>query len=171
MGPQSSSLAARAHAELSTFRDRLFFLRTWLTDRETRALLSLDLFDPIFYLANNADVKVAKVDPLIHYLRWGRKEGRKPSAEVDRSALFEYLRQNGNTRYRVGAFAARIGLKRPRLKQLLAEPALGLAFLTAERNPDFWPCYELIEESDLFDGEYYRHLVPDAAKWILSPTI
>ena len=94
MGPRSNSLKAlaRVNAELTSFQDRFFLLRTWLTDRETRLLLSLDLFDPEFYLANNADIRAAKVDPLIHYLRWGKKEGRKPSADVDTSALFKYLR-------------------------------------------------------------------------------
>lgn len=38
------------------------------------------LFDPAFYLARNADVKAAGIDPLQHYLTSGYKEGRDPSA-------------------------------------------------------------------------------------------
>ena len=144
MGPKSNSLKAlaRVNAELTSFRDRLFLLRTWLTDRETRLLLSLDLFDPEFYLANNPDIKAARVDPLIHYLRWGKNEGRKPSADVDTSPLFKYLRQDRGPRERISAFAARIGLTQQRLEQILAEPTLGRAFLEAERDPDFWRWYE-----------------------------
>ena len=36
------------------------------------------LFDPDYYLANNADVKVAGVDPLTHYLEYGAIERRLP---------------------------------------------------------------------------------------------
>ena len=36
------------------------------------------LFDPHYYLENNADVKAAGVDPLTHYLEYGAIEGRLP---------------------------------------------------------------------------------------------
>ena len=45
-----------------------------------------DLFDSEYYLANNLDVKKAKVDPIKHYLKFGWKEGRNPSAEFDGNA-------------------------------------------------------------------------------------
>ena len=40
------------------------------------------LFDPDYYLANNADVRRAGVDPLTHYLEYGAIEGRLP-IEID----------------------------------------------------------------------------------------
>lgn len=36
------------------------------------------LFDAEWYLLENPDVAEAKVDPLVHYLRWGANEGRAP---------------------------------------------------------------------------------------------
>ena len=36
------------------------------------------LFDPHYYVENNADVKAAGVDPLTHYLEYGAIEGRLP---------------------------------------------------------------------------------------------
>ena len=36
------------------------------------------LFDPHYYLENNADVKAAGIDPLTHYLEYGAIEGRLP---------------------------------------------------------------------------------------------
>ena len=51
-------------------------------------LLKSDLFDSEYYLANNEDVKNAKVDPIKHYLKFGWKEGRNPSTEFDGN---EYL--------------------------------------------------------------------------------
>lgn len=37
------------------------------------------MFDPVYYLLNNADVRQADVDPLWHFVRFGWKEGRNPS--------------------------------------------------------------------------------------------
>ena len=42
-----------------------------------------NLFDSEYYLEQNEDVKKAKVDPIKHYLKFGWKEGRNPSADFD----------------------------------------------------------------------------------------
>ena len=47
-----------------------------------------NLFDSEYYLANNEDVKNAKVDPIKHYLKFGWKEGKNPSVKFDGN---EYL--------------------------------------------------------------------------------
>lgn len=47
-------------------------------------------FDPEFYLASYPDVAAAGIDPFEHYLHWGYREGRNPSAEFDTSY---YLRR------------------------------------------------------------------------------
>ena len=44
-----------------------------------RLVKKSNLFDPVFYLLNNPDVRVADVDPLRHFLRHGWKELRDPS--------------------------------------------------------------------------------------------
>ena len=41
------------------------------------------LFDAEWYLLENPDVAEAKVDPLVHYLRWGANEGRAPHPLFD----------------------------------------------------------------------------------------
>ncbi len=41
------------------------------------------VFDPEFYLAQNADVRAAGMNPLLHYLRHGAAEGRKPHRLFD----------------------------------------------------------------------------------------
>ena len=38
-------------------------------------------FDPIYYLGKNPDVAAEGCDPLEHYLHFGWREGRDPSAE------------------------------------------------------------------------------------------
>lgn len=41
------------------------------------------LFDPVYYLMNYPDVRRADIDPLLHFIRYGWKEGRNPSNEFD----------------------------------------------------------------------------------------
>ena len=50
-------------------------------------------FDAAYYLAHNPDVAAAKVDPLLHYLAYGWKEGRDPSAYFSTTW---YLAQNAD---------------------------------------------------------------------------
>ena len=56
--------------------------------RDYNLIKKSNLFDSEYYLANNEDVKKAKMDPIKHYLQFGWKEGRNPSAEFDGN---EYL--------------------------------------------------------------------------------
>ena len=53
------------------------------------------LFDAAFYLARNADVARTGIDPYVHYMTYGWKEGRDPSAEFSTSY---YLTQNPDVR-------------------------------------------------------------------------
>ncbi len=41
------------------------------------------LFDPVYYLAHNPDVAAARVDPYMHYMTFGWREGRNPDAFFD----------------------------------------------------------------------------------------
>ncbi len=45
---------------------------------ELSALRSSPLFDPAFYLARYPDVAAARIDPVVHYMRFGAAEGRDP---------------------------------------------------------------------------------------------
>ena len=48
-------------------------------------------FDAAYYLLNNPDVRAADVDPLLHFIKFGWKEGRDPSPEMKiKSLLNEY---------------------------------------------------------------------------------
>ena len=63
--------------------------------RDYNLIKKSDLFDSEYYLANNEDVKNAKVDPIKHYLKFGWKEGRNPSAKFDGN---EYLHKRPDVR-------------------------------------------------------------------------
>lgn len=53
------------------------------------------LFDREYYLTNYPDVRLADVDPLLHYLKYGWKEARNPSMDFD--SLF-YMETNPDVR-------------------------------------------------------------------------
>lgn len=41
------------------------------------------LFDPLFYLITYTDIRRADIDPIMHFVKYGWKEGRNPSASFD----------------------------------------------------------------------------------------
>lgn len=55
----------------------------FLQQRCGAAVSPLPEFDPDFYLTTYPDIGAAGVDPFEHYLHWGYREGRDPSAAFD----------------------------------------------------------------------------------------
>lgn len=51
--------------------------------RWKRIIEKSGLFDVKYYLFTYPDVRLSDVDPIMHYLRHGAKEGRNPSADFD----------------------------------------------------------------------------------------
>ncbi|CAM5217360.1 hypothetical protein [Alishewanella longhuensis] len=52
-------------------------------ERQKALILSSNLFDEQWYLSQYPDVAEKKLDPVIHYLKFGGFEGRKPNAKFD----------------------------------------------------------------------------------------
>jgi GT2 family glycosyltransferase/FMN phosphatase YigB (HAD superfamily)/glycosyltransferase involved in cell wall biosynthesis len=52
-------------------------------DEQIRLLKHTDFFDAEYYLDANPDIRIAKVDPFVHYLISGGYEGRQPSSKFD----------------------------------------------------------------------------------------
>ena len=63
--------------------------------RDYNLLKKSDLFDSEYYLANNEDVKKAKMNPIKHYLKFGWKEGRNPSIKFNGN---DYLNKRPDVR-------------------------------------------------------------------------
>lgn len=57
--------------------------RALINVRGYRAIKNKGLFDIGYYLKNNPDVRLSGDDPLMHYIYYGYKEGRNPSADFD----------------------------------------------------------------------------------------
>jgi hypothetical protein len=47
-------------------------------------------FDVDYYLEQNPDVRLAGVDPIMHYLKWGAAEGRNPSPRFDGGSYLDH---------------------------------------------------------------------------------
>ncbi|MCA1586177.1 MAG: class I SAM-dependent methyltransferase, partial [Acidobacteria bacterium] len=80
-----SDLLARARL-LTHPQGALLALRCFgdpVTLRAYRLLKSSPLFDAAYYRATNADVAAADVDPLLHFVVFGVREGRSPHALFD----------------------------------------------------------------------------------------
>jgi hypothetical protein len=60
-----------------------------------RAIKKNKLLDVDYYLKKNGDVKLSGMDPILHYLYHGYKEGRKPNHWFDGD---DYLRAHGDVR-------------------------------------------------------------------------
>lgn len=60
---------------------------------------SSGLFDEKWYLAKNADVQQAKMDPVLHYLRFGGFEGRDPSPSFNSRYYFNTYPDVKNARF------------------------------------------------------------------------
>lgn len=58
-------------------------LAHFLARRLTGDVSPLPEFDPVYYLTTYPDIAAAGVDPFEHYLFWGYREGRNPSAKFD----------------------------------------------------------------------------------------
>ena len=83
---RSSKAALNAGGDSFAFAYRHFESSGWKAGRAADAF-----FDTAYYLAHNADVAAAHIDPLAHYDQYGWKEGRAASAAFDTKA---YLAAN-----------------------------------------------------------------------------
>jgi GT2 family glycosyltransferase len=105
-----------------------------------RALLRSGSFDPEFYRSANPDVAAAGFDPLDHYIRLGRREGRQASPSE--------------------APGRKLGLSTREIRKVSTDWETYSAILAASRDPDFLPLYRRVKASGLFDAEFYRRHAP-----------
>jgi hypothetical protein len=90
-----SSTSWRITAPLR-FASRLFGLaivrvRFWRQGRIIRTIARSGMFDKHWYLAKNMDVAESRMDPIRHYVLFGAREGRDPSASFSTN---QYLSRN-----------------------------------------------------------------------------
>jgi len=91
---------------------------------EYELLAQSGLFDPEYYVKNNPDIAALNVDPLLHYLECGCREGRNPSADFDTSYYLSLF--NGDKPANPLAHYLTVGINRglaPKAKRTLGDHA------------------------------------------------
>ncbi|TFE68016.1 glycosyltransferase [Methylacidiphilum caldifontis] len=159
-------------------------------------LMESGLFDPDYYWSNYPDVKESQIDPLLHYIQYGWKEGRNPNAYFD-SAY--YLEQNADVKaagvnpllhfieqgWKEGRnphpdFDVGIYLEtHPEVKQLGINPLKHFleSMESLERTQKGikdsleWGQYFKILRSSLFDQAYYLKYNPDVRESGVDPLL
>lgn len=81
---------------LLTKKKNKTFKRALVNVMGYRAIKNKRLFDIGYYLKNNPDVRLSGDDPIMHYIYYGYREGRNPSADFDGNYYMEtYSDLNG----------------------------------------------------------------------------
>jgi O-antigen biosynthesis protein len=86
---------------------------------EYELLTASDLFDATYYLNANPDIAALNMDPLLHYLEWGCRERRDPSASFDTAYYLKQCKALGEAPQNALAHYLTIGARRglrPRLQ-------------------------------------------------------
>lgn len=110
---------------------------------DAELLRESDLFDVDFYLKKNPDVRKSGIDPVLHYLREGARDGRDPSKAFSTNA---YLRRYSDV--------AASGVN-PLVHYLRTGKLEGRVLNPLEDD------VRLVRESGFFDEDYYRHFKPE----------
>jgi hypothetical protein len=133
---------------------------SWSSRCAIRLIDSSGLFDRGWYLDHNPDVRIARVDPVMHYLRAGAAERRNPSVLFDADW---YLTNNPDVRA-AGVnpllHYLRHGNREGRIARRLDVP---LGPTPSDR------AVHAIAQSSLFDKEWYLRNNPDVAASGIDP--
>ncbi|NLH94246.1 MAG: hypothetical protein GX466_08570 [Candidatus Cloacimonetes bacterium] len=114
-----------------------------------------NLFDKEYYLANNPDVALSKIDPLNHYIQFGGTEGSDPGPYFSSAWYLTSYEDVKNSGINPLVHYLRFGKKEKRG----IKPAEGLDQLA------------LIRSSGLFDEEFYLANNPDVAQAQIDPLV
>ncbi len=83
--------------------------------RGYRAIKKNNLFDANFYLRNNTDVRLSGMDPIVHYMYHGFKEGRNPNPSFDGDLYLEKHRDVKNSKLNPLVHYSLYGIKEARV--------------------------------------------------------
>jgi len=127
-------------------------------------------FDEAYYLECNPDVTALKIDPLLHYLEYGAKEGRTTSAAFDASYYLEQCAtrnekpENPILHYLTTGAAAGLKISRDIGKAAPDDVETGFRRKRGQ-------AYDLILKSGMFDTKYYLERNPDVAALKIDPVL
>ena len=106
-----------------------------------KSIKNNNLFDIGYYLKNYPDIRASGKDPILHYILYGYKEGRKPSSSFDGDYYLKKYKDVRNQNPLV--HYALFGMKEGRV--------------TDKKVKKMVENYELIANSGLFNSEWYKN--------------
>lgn len=140
---------------------------------EHKDILQSGLFDADYYVVNNPDVADSKLDPIQHFLTYGLKEGRSPSADFDTAF---YIAHNPDiAASHEQPFLHWLHYGRAEGRKAAPDRAIDIAepeetFLLSAKD-EYESEYEAVAESGLFDEAYYLLHNPDVAEAGFDPIL
>jgi glycosyltransferase involved in cell wall biosynthesis len=159
--------------------------RTWREKAAARNIRNSNLFDGVYYVEQNPDVRTAGIDPVLHYLAYGWREQRNPSplfnaaqyladspdvAQSGMDPLTHYLRfgrAEGRNVCRLMPAGSDTNTCTPPVEQVAEQPDVAQASATPVMHDLYVDRLNdeitVIEESGLFDVSYYASVNPDLA--------
>jgi len=152
--------------------------RTKRINQKTYQLVSESgYFDTVYYLKHNPDVKEARMDPVIHYLRSGGFEGRNPSERFNSLFYLEnypdVIREGINPLVHFLLFGKKEGrqeLPQPDV-QIVKKPTSVEGEKSEPENARLNAEIRLIKESGLFNKDYYLMNNPDVEAKGFEPLV
>ncbi len=149
-------------------------------DRKTyQKIKTSELFDAEYYAENNPDIVRLKVDPIIHYIKYGGFEHRNPSRYFNSGFYLasnpDVLKSGINPLVHYIMFGVQD--KRKPLPEAVEEPdkTSQLTFTGSKLSEDKGKMalqeheIQLIRYSEFFDGDYYKSTNPDVEKPGVDP--
>jgi len=116
------------------------------------------LFDAAYYRKVNPDVAASGIDPIVHYITNGFREGREPSAFFDGESYAECYPD-----VRAGSSAPLVHWMRTGLAEGRRAP------IRISVGPGAGTDYDLVARSGLFDAAFYLRANPEVAEAGLDP--
>lgn len=124
------------------------------SDTDIDVIRNSELFDTAWYLQTYPEVKLLGMDPVMHYLIFGARLNHNPCQQFDTA---RYLRQN------------------PDVAEKNLNPLLHYITTGEQEHREISPVSQdeifLIEESELFDAEWYLAQNPDVAALDIRPAM
>jgi O-antigen biosynthesis protein len=115
--------------------DKKLKRRTLRIISDYRVIERSNCFDRSFYLACNPDVAQSGMDPLLHYLLHGEREGRRPSAVISAKRLDGLMRGRPKSSHSALALLLRGEGERPTIDPILERRALALPRIVRPHGP------------------------------------
>ncbi|OEC88529.1 class I SAM-dependent methyltransferase [Methanobacterium sp. A39] len=126
-----------------------------------------NLFDIGFYLKNNKSVRLSGMDPILHYLYHGFKEGKKPSPTFNSDYYLKRYKDVKNSNLNPLIHYGLYGKNEGRKTTIIKNQNKAKKNKRIQLKSD----YNVIYDSGLFDADWYLKKNPDVVSANMDPLV